>query len=80
MIFFVCDSFKWRRLEAIIALFLSRHHSSTNTNRIQNTGLMPADSFLRMIPSDFWGSDRLGVYTGWTLISCLRVCMSDNQL
>lgn len=72
--------FKWRMLEAVIALFLSRQHSSPNTNRIQKTGLMPADSFLHMISSDFWVSDRLGVYTGWTLISWLWVCMSDNQL
>lgn len=48
--------------------------------KIQRAGLMSSDSFLYMIPSSFQVPDWYWVYTGWTLISWLRVCMSSNQL
>lgn len=48
--------------------------------QIERAGLMSFDSCLYMIPSSFQVSDWLLVYTGWTFISWLWVCLSNNQL
>lgn len=63
-----------------VSLFPPYPLKTADQNTNTRTGLMSFDSFSYMIPSSFLASGRYWVYTGWTFISWLWVCMSNNQL